>query len=54
MHNLWVEDWRIFIMVIGYWGLLKGGALLIFLSFSNNFRHMIESSNLIYRIMGFG
>ncbi len=54
IHNVWVEDWRILITVIGYWGLLKGGALLIFPSFPNNFRPMIESSNLTYRIMGFG
>jgi hypothetical protein len=54
MHNLWVKDWRILITVIGYWGLFKGAGLLIFPSFSKNFKPMIDSTNLIYRIMGFG
>jgi len=54
MHNLWVADWRILITVIGYWGVWKGASLLIFPSFAKNFRPMIDSSNLIYRIIGFG
>lgn len=53
MHNLWVEDWRIFITVIGYLGLLKGSGLLIFPSFLKNFRPVLDSTNFIYRIAGF-
>lgn len=52
IHNLWVADWRILITAIGYWGLFKGGGLLIFPSFSRNFRPMVDSGNLFYRIFG--
>jgi len=54
MHNVWAIDWRILITIIGYWGLFKGGGLLIFPSFSQNFKPVIDSSNLMYRFIGFG
>lgn len=54
MHNVWVFDWRILITIIGYWGVLKGGGLLIFPTFSQNFKPVIDSSNNTYRIIGFG
>jgi len=53
-HNLWVADWRILITLIGYWGVLTGGGLLIFPSFSKCFKPLIDSTNLIYCLMGFG
>ena len=53
-HHLLVLDWRLLITVIGYWGVLKGAALLILPRFDRAFRPMIGSQEWVYRVSGAG
>lgn len=51
-HNLWVMDWRLIITLIGWWGFLKGSALIVFPGFTKAFEPMINTSDTIYRASG--
>lgn len=51
-HNVWVADWPLLITLIGWWGFVKGGALLVVPGSVKVFQPMIDTPDMIYRLSG--
>jgi hypothetical protein len=52
VHNVWVMDWPVLITILGWWGMIKGVALIVYPGFIDWFTFMFRKSDQFYRALG--